>query len=207
MVSETKIRIYNRCEVVTFRMTIGEFGGLSNMAPNFPIEINGVSIATVEALYQACRFPDQPKVQATIIDQRSPMTAKMKSKRYRKDTRGDWDVTRVKIMRWCLRVKLAQNWSSFSALLLKTGALPIVEESRKDDYWGAKPQDDGTLVGMNVLGRLLMELREQVQRGDRDALRNVTAPNIPNFLLLDRTIGPVGPREREPASFQHSMFS
>jgi hypothetical protein len=27
----------------------------------------------------------------------------------------------VKIMRWCLRVKLAQNWREFSRLLLATG--------------------------------------------------------------------------------------
>jgi type I restriction enzyme S subunit len=206
MASETQTRNYNRRDVVVFRMTTGEFGGLSNMAPNYPLEINGIPIATTEALYQACRFPDQPDVQQMIIDQRSPMTAKMKSKRYRKDTRGDWDMVRVKIMRWCLRVKLAQNWSLFSALLSKTDARPIVEESRKDDFWGAKPQDDGRLVGNNVLGRLLMELREQLQNGEKDALRNVQRPDIPNFILLGRPVGTVGPCERESRYLQPSMF-
>src|SRR2546426_7568195 len=54
-------------------------------------------------------------------------------------------------------------------------ALPIsiVEDSRKDDFWGAKASDEGTLVGMNVLGRLLMELREDLRgtNGDRKSTR------------------------------------
>jgi predicted NAD-dependent protein-ADP-ribosyltransferase YbiA (DUF1768 family) len=104
MFSDAQTRVYNRCEAIIFRFTTGEFGGLSNMAPNFPLEINGTQIATVEALYQACRFPNQPEVQALIVDQQSPMTAKMKSKRHRKSTREDWENVRVKIMRWCLRV-------------------------------------------------------------------------------------------------------
>src|SRR5688500_12497164 len=109
------------------------------MAGGFPLLVNGVRILTSEALYQACRFPHLPKVQSLIIDQRSPLTAKMKSKPYRSDSRPDWDHIRVKVMRWCLRVKLVQNWHRFSSLLLETDERPIVEESRKDDFWGAKP--------------------------------------------------------------------
>ena len=66
-----------------------------------------------------------------------------------------------KVMRWCLRVKLAQIWDEFSRLLLATGDRPIVEESRKDEFWGAKVVNTDTLVGVNALGRLLMELREK----------------------------------------------
>jgi ribA/ribD-fused uncharacterized protein len=206
MAPETQTRVYNRREAVVFRMTTGEFGGLSNMAPGFPLEINGIHVATTEALYQACRFHNQPDIQSLILDQRSPMTAKMKSKRYRKSTRGDWDKVRVKIMRWCLRVKLAQNWSLFSSLLMKTDDRPIVEESRKDDFWGAKPQDDGTLVGMNVLGRLLMELRQQLRTDQKNAFRSVARPNIPNFLLLGRMVETVEPHESENRHLQPSMF-
>jgi ribA/ribD-fused uncharacterized protein len=165
-----------------------------------------IRIDTAEALYQACRFPDHPEIQAVILDQRSPMTAKMKSKKHRKSTRRDWAEVRVKIMRWCLRVKLAQNWSRFSTLLLRTDGRPIVEESRKDDFWGAKPRDDGTFVGMNVLGRLLMELRQELQTGPKNALGNVTPPNVPNFLLLSRNVGMVRSREKDTGYSQPSMF-
>ena len=186
-------RTYSRKDSVVFRKTDEPFGGLSNMAGGYPIHVNGVRILTSEALYQACRFPHLPDVQKLIIGQISPMTAKMRSKPYRKDSRPDWDQVRVRIMRWCLRMKLANNWNTFSALLLRTGERPIVEESRKDDFWGAKAIDDGdTLVGMNVLGRLLMELREQVKPQGRDAALDIAPPDIPQFLLFGQPIEVAG---------------
>jgi type I restriction enzyme S subunit len=188
--SNGHIRKYVRREVVVFRVTTGEFGGLSNMAPGFPVEISDIRIPTIEALYQACRYPDFPLYQAEILDQPSPMTAKMKSKKYRDHTRSDWDRKRVSIMKWCLRLKLAQNWTRFGSILLRTDTKSIVEESKRDDFWGAKPKEDGTLVGMNVLGRLLMELREQLQSENSESLKSVFPPvNVSNFRLLDRPIG------------------
>jgi type I restriction enzyme, S subunit len=181
-------RTYTRRESVVFSKTKEAFGGLSNMAAGFPIRVNGVRILTSEALYQACRFPHLPHIQRLIIAQISPMTAKMKSRQYRDDTRPDWDRARIKIMRWCLRVKLAQNWDTFSKLLLSTGESAIVEESHKDDFWGAKEIDGNTLVGMNVLGRLLMELREEVKRGNMKQLTRVEPPQLPDFLLYGKPI-------------------
>ena len=163
MFEASQTRTYNRDNSVSFRQTKERYGGLSNMAPGFPIVVNGIRIPTSEALYQACRFPNRPDVQRQIVRQRSPMTAKMKAKRFINDTRHDWDSVRVNVMRWCLRVKLAQNWTTFGRLLLSTGDAPIVEDSRKDAFWGAKRTDDGELVGTNALGRLLMELREELK--------------------------------------------
>lgn len=189
MAERDQTRTYSRKDSVVFLKTDAPFGGLSNMAGGYPIHVNGVRILTSEALYQVCRFPHLPDVQKMIIGQISPMTAKMRSKPYRKDSRADWDQVRVRIMRWCLRMKLANNWNKFSELLLRTGERPIVEESRKDDFWGAKVVDDGdTLVGMNVLGRLLMELREQVKLQGRDAALDVAPPAIPQFQLFGRPI-------------------
>ena len=196
--SREQTRTYDRRTSVVFCKTQEAFGGLSNMAAGYPLVVNGASIRTSEALYQACRFPHEPEVQRLIIQQTSPMTAKMKSKPHRKKTRSDWDKVRVNIMRWCLRVKLAQNWQKFSDLLLATGDRAIVEESRKDDFWGAKGTDEETLVGMNVLGRLLMELREELRSADRERLRKVEPPAVQQFLLYGRPIGVVeaGSRER-----------
>ena len=187
-----RIREYRRSESAVFLKTKEKHGGLSNMAGGFPLEVNGVPIRTAEALYQACRFPHLPAVQEQIIAQRSPMTAKMKSKPHRPDSRPDWDKVRVRIMRWCLQVKLAQNWEKFGAVLLETGDLPIVEHSRRDDFWGAKPVDAQTLVGVNALGRLLMELRERVKQEAPADLRYVAPLSIPDFLLYDRHIAGVG---------------
>jgi type I restriction enzyme S subunit len=184
----SRVRTYEPSASVVFLKTNELFGGLSNMAAGFPLRVNGVRIRTSEALYQACRFPHLPDVQRKIIDEHSPMTAKMRGKPFRKDSRPDWDAVRVKIMRWCLRVKLAQNWREFGRLLLATGNHPIVEQSRKDDFWGAKVADDGTLVGMNVLGRLLMELREQLKGNEAESLRFIEPLAISEFLLFGQHI-------------------
>ena len=115
-------------------------------------------------------------------------------------------------MRWCLRVKLAQNWRSFSKLLLETEDCPLVEESRRDSFWGAKPALGNTLVGMNVLGRLLMELREDVKSKDAASLMRVDPLSIPTFLLAGQPIEtisvqlPGGPECHMPPLVQTSMF-
>ena len=72
-------------------------------------------------------------------------------------------------------------------LLLETGNRPIVEDSRKDDYWGAKTVGDEGLSGQNVLGRLLMELREKL-KATPDALKIVEPPPLSKFLLLDHPV-------------------
>ena len=119
------------------------------------------------------------------------MTAKMVGKPFRDDFRPDWDTSSTKIMRWCLRVKLAQNFERFSSLLLATGDRPIVEQSRKDDFWGAKPESPSRLIGANVLGRLLMELRE-IARENGEVFRNVAPLELPDFTLYGRPIEAIG---------------
>lgn len=182
---------YHRNECAVFLRTTERFGGLSNMAGGYPLLINGIHIPTSEALYQACRFPHRPELQKIIIGQKSPITAKMKSKPYRADSRPDWDKVRVEIMWWCLRVKLAQHWEKFGDLLLSTSDMHIVEESYRDQFWGAKPINSETLVGSNVLGQLLTQLREQLKGADPDKLRVVEPPDLSQFLLAEKPIGVV----------------
>jgi ribA/ribD-fused uncharacterized protein len=190
-------RTYRYDEVCSFRKTKELFGGLSNMASGFPIKVNGIYILTSEALYQACRFPHLPDVQRKIINEKSPMTAKMVGKPFRSDTRPDWDNTRVDIMYWCLRVKLAQNFITFGQLLETTCNKPIVEDSNKDPFWGAvkDKKNESYLVGVNALGRLLMKLRQEYNSAKRYDLLFVEPLNIPNFLLYGDPIHTIDERQ------------
>jgi ribA/ribD-fused uncharacterized protein len=180
------IRQYIESEVVSFKSTKAEFGGLSNMAAGYSINVNGVIIPSVEHLYQACRYPLFPALQEEIIRQDSPMTAKMISKKHLKYTRQDWDQVRFKIMRWCLEVKLCQNWEKFSKVLLETGDRAIVELSTKDKIWAAVKEGD-KLIGTNALGRLLMELRENYVK-KKEYQRCIDPLPIPGFLLFGNPI-------------------
>lgn len=199
-------RTYARDKSVIFKKTSEKWGGFSNMAPGYPLCVNGVYIRSSEALYQACRYPNNPEIQKKIIHQSSPMTAKMVGKPHRADTREDWQKTRIVIMKWSLRVKLAQNYETFSALLKESGEQPIVESSNKDDFWGAKPVDQQTLVGVNALGRLLMELRGLVENLSQDQLSIVPVPNISNFLLLGDEIREINASDVRPYSNPQGQF-
>lgn len=174
---------YQLDKVAAFRRTRESWGALSNMASGFPLWIGPICIPSSEALYQACRFPDLPLVQHRIISQRSPMSAKMVRRPYEQFTRDDWDEVRVTVMDWCLRVKLAQHLDTFGDLLWATGDRPIVENSHKDDFWGAIPEGD-SLVGLNVLGRLLMRIRRELIYDGPSAFAEVKPPTGVNDLLL-----------------------
>lgn len=193
--------IYNQADVISFSNTKAAFGALSNMAADFPLFVNEINIPTAEALYQCCRFPLFPNIQQEIIEQASPITAKQISRKYMDKSRQDWDMVKEIIMRWCLEVKLIQNWDSFAAILKQTGNKPIVEYSDKDKYWAASPLGNGKLQGNNALGRLLMQLR------DKYALPNkppdyILPPPVIGFILLGFPIQNVYPAEYYCASFQ-----
>lgn len=205
--SSKEFRLYSRSESAVFKKTSEKWGGLSNMAPGYPLVVNGIYIRSSEALYQACRYPDNPEIQRKIISQTSPMTAKMVGKPYRASTRLDWEQKRIVIMKWCLRVKLIQNFGKFSALLKETGNLDIVEHSDKDDFWGAKPIDSDTLKGVNALGRLLMELREVIHKTNKDGFFSISPPRVDNFKLFGEKIGKVSSNDVKPyRDSQDSLF-
>jgi predicted NAD-dependent protein-ADP-ribosyltransferase YbiA (DUF1768 family) len=207
--------IYRADECAAFNKTGKAYGGFSNFAGSYvsPVDgtmqryslcVEGATIHTAEALYQACRFPDHPAIQREIIEQVNPRAAKLKSKKtvYKPAVRLDWESVCIPVMRWCLRVKLAQHFEAFGGLLAGTGERPIVERvgvarGRRGGtaaFWGAV-EDEGDpriMCGVNVLGQLLMELREELRvRGP--AMRQVEPPaQVPHFLLYGQPIGLVG---------------
>ena len=192
---------FSRTDSVVFRATKDKWGGLSNMAAGYPLLINGHLFRTSEALYQAFRYTDDKSedgelVQELIRREKSPMAAKMVSKKYYPLTRDDWDNTRVKIMDWCLRAKLHAHWDKVSALLISTGDSPIVEESHKDRFWGAVAVlgSEDQLAGENVLGSLLVRLRDHIKAGNQ--------PNIAELPVTGMLIFGSPPVSVEPGSVE-----
>lgn len=142
-----------------------------------------------EQLYHASKYgsdvqclPDSPKpgdspfVRERIRAHTSPLFAKGTQKKAEKLglVRKDWEAEDVKIksMLWVLELKLFWNQFAFGKVLASTGSVPIVELLRagreKDAFWGAVDKGDGTCVGQNVLGKLLVDVRSRmdaVKRG------------------------------------------
>ena len=141
----------------------GPNGLLSNMAPcGTGMEVNGLTFKTSDAIYWALSTPD-------VVFQRKIAGARA-LKEYMTVTRAaplrpDWNrVVSVQAMRLTLAVKLKAMPGAMGGALEATKGKPIVAVSGYNEWWGAKPRraPDGTVLrGANVLGRLLMELREQ----------------------------------------------
>jgi len=182
-------RIYNLNDkdIIFFKKTKEKWGGLSNMAGGYPLIIDNTMIYSSEALYQAMKFTQYPDIQREIILQKSPMHSKMIAKKYKNLVRSDWDLIKIKIMRWVLLIKLMFHYESFGKLLAETKNKKIVELSHNDDFWGVVLTDKNNMIakGKNALGRLLMEIRDKTLH---KKFNTVPVPNINDFKFLGRKI-------------------
>ncbi len=165
-------RLYSRHESAVFCKTREQWGGLSNFSMDFPLRINGIPVPTSEHLYQMLKAGiegfDDPRNQLRVLHEKYPSGAKSVASGFRWSVFPyQWDYYRVRAMRWAIRIKLACNPNTFGELLKEsskvggaTHSSHIVELSTRDSFWGARPGPHGQLVGGNVLGRLLRELRD-----------------------------------------------
>lgn len=150
---------------ITFTKVDLPYGWLGNMSPH-PVKYDDKWWKTTEALFQALRFEDQGIREAIRVAQ-SPMTAKMISKARKNrhlrliepESPADLDN-----MRLVLRLKL-QFHPKLKAELLATGDAVIIEDcsARAPSGWGCQ-RIGGEWVGKNLLGKLWMELRGELQR-------------------------------------------
>ena len=160
------MRIYNRDEACGFRFTKAPWGEFSNFAPlAAPIPAGPWTFATSEHLYQAAKFGAAPAVQRRIAAAPTAREAAAIGRGTPAGLDPRWNDQRVNVMRWVLRMKREANAAQIDAALAASGERAIVEVSTRDPWWGAKPVGD-SYRGANVLGRLWMELRQQLRDGD-----------------------------------------
>ena len=140
-------------------------GWLGNMAP-YQVRYDGKDWRTTEALFQALRFKDDVAVKEEIRAVKSPMGAKMRSKRDKAKMvivpQSEQDLANMSMV---LRLKLDQH-PELKQQLLDTGDGTIIEDcgkrtSRSSIFWGATLKD-GQWVGENVLGRMWTTLRDEL---------------------------------------------
>ena len=141
---------------INFYSTNDEFGEFSNFAL-FPITLKGVIWPTTEHYFQAQKFAGAPHEEAIRLAPSPSQAAKMGRQRSR-PLRKDWEQVKDDIMRQAVLAKFQQH-PSLQSLLLSTGNADIVEHTKNDAYWG----DAGDGSGLNMLGRILMEIRDKLR--------------------------------------------
>ena len=142
--------------VIHFYRTSDEYGCFSNFAP-FAIELAGKLWPTSEHYFQAQKFAGTEHEEAIRLA-KSPMIAARMGRDRSKPFRADWESVKDDIMREAVSAKFSQH-PEIREVLLATGKAKIVEHTEKDSYWG----DGGDGSGRNMLGRILMEVREALQ--------------------------------------------
>lgn len=143
---------------ISIRGTKEEWGVLGNFYAT-PVEVLGVTFCNTEQLFQMMKFSDEESL--NDIYRAKGMTIKMKAKKWQKAGRArvDWGEMIVDAMKFCLQAKYEQC-EAFREELERSNGMFIVEDEsgRKGTTWGTQLKE-GSYVGSNLLGRLLMELR------------------------------------------------
>lgn len=149
---------------VWFKKVAEEYGWMGNMAP-YPIKFDGKVWRTSEALFQSMRFDDD-NVKEIIRGEKSPMGAKMKAKKNRDQMvvvpMSELDVEN---MRKCVKMKFDAH-PQLKRQLMNTKDSFIYEDignrnGERHKFWGAKKWSESEGAGNNMMGKILMDLREE----------------------------------------------
>ena len=136
----------------------GPYRFLSNFYPS-PFPLIGVTWPTVEHAYQFGKVDpksiDLEKWKRIFLECITPREAKKLGQSI--EIREDWEHIKVMVMRGLLGLKF--NNPELRGRLLATGSQELVEGNNwNDTFWGVCRG-----VGQNYLGRLLMDLRDELR--------------------------------------------
>lgn len=133
-----------------------EYGCFSNFA-HYGFKLDGKWWMTSEHYFQAQKFlGTQYEDEIRLLD--SPMKAAEMGRSRNLPLRKDWEQIKDVVMRTAVLEKFKQN-EEIREVLLSTGKSMIIEKTTNDYYWGCGKE--GT--GKNMLGEILMEIREQLR--------------------------------------------
>jgi ribA/ribD-fused uncharacterized protein len=142
--------------VINFYSTTGEYGCFSNFSKH-AIHLKGKRWPTTEHYFQAQKFAGTEHEEEVRKCKTAREAASMGRSR-KLPLRRDWESVKDRVMLDALRAKFTQH-EDLKATLLGTGDAKLVEHTAKDSYWG----DGGDGSGKNRLGRLLMQLRDELR--------------------------------------------
>jgi len=122
----------------------------------FPIRLKGKTWPTSEHYFQSQKHAGSP-LEEQIRLAESPRKAFELGRS--EPSRPDWQSVKDAIMREAVVAKFTQH-PHLRDLLLSTGEALLVEHTKNDAYWG----DGGDGSGKNMLGQILMIVREELRQ-------------------------------------------
>jgi N-glycosidase YbiA len=141
--------------IIQFYRVNDPYGWMSNFYPA-SITIGEKMYPTSEHYFQACKMvntEDHEKMRAI----QSPNAVAQEGRKRKYRIYSNWDNMRDDVMREALYAKFTQH-EHLAIALKATGTSQLVEHTANDSYWA----DGGDGTGKNMLGILLMELRDKL---------------------------------------------
>ena len=132
------------------------YGVFSNFSRH-AITLKSKTWPTTEHYFQAQKFADTPYEERVRLTE-SPRFAANMGRNRSLSLRSDWEQVKDDVMRDAIRAKFTQ-YPDLKKILLDTGDDEIVEHTTNDSYWA----DGGDGSGKNMLGKILMEIREELK--------------------------------------------
>jgi len=145
----------------------GNYKGLSNFAPAL-VHYGGKPYASVEHAYVAAKSFDI-KFQEQISKLGPNQVGFAKKLGRKTKLREDWEEAKIPIMKQLLIQKFTIN--NYRELLASTGSAELIEKNFwHDNFWGdCNCKKCQNIEGQNMLGKILMELREILGGGTNEA--------------------------------------
>lgn len=143
-------------QTINFYSTREEYGYFSNFSRHH-VFLKDKIWKTTEHYFQAQKFAGTEFEEKVRLAHSAKEAAEMGRDR-QKPLRQDWETIKDDVMREALIAKFTQHLD-LKEILLSTGDALLIEHTRNDAYWG----DGGDGTGQNMLGKLLMEVREELR--------------------------------------------
>lgn len=143
-------------KVINFYLTNGEYGCFSNFSRHH-IFLKEKMWKTSEHYFQAQKFAGT-EFEEKVRLASTPMKAAKLGRNRQFPFRKDWETVKDDVIREALRAKFTQH-RDLRKILLETDDAVLVEHTANDSYWG----NGGDGSGKNMLGILLMEVREELR--------------------------------------------
>ena len=126
---------------------------------SFQVEYKGKTYPTSEHAFQSIQFINgNPELAEIIRNTKSAHDAQKLANDNKGKRDSDWEERKLDVMKEILHCKVDQH-PYVKKKHLQSGDREIVEDSWRDDYWGWGE----TKKGKNMLGKLWMEVREEVK--------------------------------------------
>ncbi len=142
-------------KTINFYRCTQAYGCFSNFSPH-PVNMKGQVWPTSEHYFQSQKFVGTSHEEEIRKCDTPSKAAKMgRSLPLRKD----WESVKDDVMKEVIFAKFSQH-TDLKEILLSTESATLIEHTTNDSYWA----DGGNGSGKNMLGKILMQAREQLKK-------------------------------------------